>query len=525
MPTIPPSPRRRRRRAALVPLLLALVVGVGGWLWWPADAGDHAAWRADLADLERHTAVAYANLEWFVRSGTVDPQALHDSTVAALDRARTPREARRALVAFAAAFHDGHFHVRRPTPALVVEAERLWQRRDTPPPRDWPAERACTALGYRADARGFGLPLERLDGFVALPDAGDGFPAGVLPLPDGRRAGVLRIDLFSTYAHRSACARAWERLRDTLSAPCGERCAEAVDSMAAVVLLDRLAARAGALAAAGADLLVVDLTGNGGGEDVVDPMARTLTATRLRANPVALLRHPHVTAQLEEARAALTEDLARGDLPAEQRALLAGGVGRLDTLLAETRRPCDWSGIWRAGAASAACAMLVHGGTYATGLLDYAAPGALAGLASRWVLFGPGRFTYREGAWTGPLVVLVDRRTASASELFTALLRDNGAARVVGERTWGAGCGYTNGGIRHRLAHTGLDVQLPDCVRLRADGSNEVAGIRPDVEAGWQPGDDDLARAAKARAALANLASLGLSGSPGRTAPAARPGR
>lgn len=41
--------------------------------------------------------------------------------------------------------------------------------------------------------------------------------------------------------------------------------------------------------------------------------------------------------------------------------------------------------------------------------------------------------------WTGPLVVLVDRTTASAAEIFAGVLQERGRARLVGEPTWGKG--------------------------------------------------------------------------------------
>lgn len=500
---MPPHPLRATVMV-LSALLIVALTSAGPWL--PASSAERAGWRADLADLEHHVSRSYANLEWFVTRGRVDPRALHDSTLAALERARTRRDARRALQEFAAAFEDGHFRLSTPTPAVITAAVRLWDRRGTPPAPGWGADRACRALGYSADDRGFGLPFDRLDGFVPLPDAGD-FPAGLVPLADGQRAGVLRISLFSTYAHASACADAWRRVRDTLAAPCGETCTAAIDSVADMIVLDRLAARARALASAGARLLVVDLTGNGGGEDIVDPMARILTPIRLRAGPRPVLRHPHAVAQLEAGRAELAADLDRTDLPAARRSLVGSALIRMDSLIAEARRPCDWSGIWRGGARAARCSMLVKGGIYSTGLLDYAAPGSLDGLASRDVLFSPSRFTYEEGAWSGPLVVLVDHGTASAAEGFAAILRDNGAATVLGERTWGAGCGYTDGGIRHVLPHTGLDVSLPDCVRSRADGSNEVDGVTPDVTVPWRDGDDGLERARLVRELLSRSSS------------------
>lgn len=97
---------------------------------------------------------------------------------------------------------------------------------------------------------------------------------------------------------------------------------------------------------------------------------------------------------------------------------------------------------------------------------------------------------------TRPLFVLVDARTASASEYFAAVLQDNDAARIIGTRTMGAGCGYVDGGGEFVLPRTNLRVDVPNCVRLRKDGTNERAGIRPDVELSSQSSGLDRAREA-----------------------------
>ena len=92
--------------------------------------------------------------------------------------------------------------------------------------------------------------------------------------------------------------------------------------------------------------------------------------------------------------------------------------------------------------------------------------------------------------------------TASASEGFASQLRDAGAAVIVGEQTFGAGCGYTNGGLPIRLEHSGLEVRMPDCARMRLDGTNEVAGVTPDEQVGWEESDNATVIAEKAVAAI-----------------------
>ena len=107
-------------------------------------------------------------------------------------------------------------------------------------------------------------------------------------------------------------------------------------------------------------------------------------------------------------------------------------------------------------------------------------------------MFRPAELTYSDSLWTKPVAILVDQGTASAAEEFAAVLQDNSAAFIVGSRTLGAGCGYTNGGTPTSLPHTGATLKVPDCVRFRADGSNEVNGVLPDVQIPWRRDDEHV---------------------------------
>ena len=113
---------------------------------------------------------------------------------------------------------------------------------------------------------------------------------------------------------------------------------------------------------------------------------------------------------------------------------------------------CDRSGIWRG---EAVCPVFAGAGETAT--------------------------MQGTGAWTGPLWILMDRRTGSATEDFVVWLQQNGVARTLGERTAGAGCGYVGGGGRIRLQAAPFDVMAPNCARFLRDGTNEVEGIAPDI--------------------------------------------
>jgi C-terminal processing protease CtpA/Prc len=90
-----------------------------------------------------------------------------------------------------------------------------------------------------------------------------------------------------------------------------------------------------------------------------------------------------------------------------------------------------------------------------------------------------------------------DENTASAAECFAAMFADSGAASVLGSLTRGAGFGYTKRGIRTILKNSGAEVKIPDGVRFRCDGKNEVEGITPGLLVPWHANDSACQRAAR----------------------------
>ncbi|MGQ9510721.1 MAG: S41 family peptidase [Thermaceae bacterium] len=102
--------------------------------------------------------------------------------------------------------------------------------------------------------------------------------------------------------------------------------------------------------------------------------------------------------------------------------------------------------------------------------------------------------------WTGPMVVLVNGNSASASEIVAGALQDYGRAKVIGERTFGKGVGQTpytlsNGGEltlvtfewltpkRRAINQEGLkpDIEVKD-TRFPTPFSFQGAGVSPDTE-------------------------------------------
>jgi carboxyl-terminal processing protease len=90
---------------------------------------------------------------------------------------------------------------------------------------------------------------------------------------------------------------------------------------------------------------------------------------------------------------------------------------------------------------------------------------------------------------TQPLVVLVDRSTASASEIVTGALQDRHRAKVVGTRTFGKGVfqevvELSNGGA---LDITAGQYFTPSGRNLGGKGVSTGSGIQPDVQAADDP--------------------------------------
>ena len=500
-----------RFRSLLRPAAVSALV-VGGLLvaryFWPVPAATRGAWIADLELLEAHTAAAYANLGDRLASRNLAPRDLDTRTRAALGEARSLGAARAALIAFVEAFDDHHFVATAP-----YSAPRRWLRRllgkdrhREAGPISWSLSggEACARFGAR-DRRFGRVAWEALPGYTAL--AGDPashpFPAGLLARPGQPPLAVLRIGLFSQQGYPEICAAEWERqqLASRPETSCDEACQDDFWDGLEERLLDRFAAELSELAAGGADELLVDLTDNGGGSGIVGRMMRMVTARPIPERASGFIRHPHSVKRLSSIAADYATEAARPELPARQRELYAKVQQRMEAAAHDAAVPCDLTGLWQLTSASELpCANVGRAEPW----LDAAEQAELAAFEATEAGTAGAAKPERPAAWTGRLLVLTNRATASASEDFAASLQDAGAARIVGETTMGVGCGYTDGGVTLELPATGLTVRAPDCIRYRKDGRNEAEGVLPDLPIPWSDGDSARGRAEQTIAAIAS---------------------
>jgi hypothetical protein len=446
------------------------------------------AWLEDFAQLKHEMAAHYANLDWAVSERHIDLKGLSELTETRLREAQSEAEARRVVERFLQAFGDGHLSVRWPSPEGA-----LANVKNTKPSADC---FLCARLGFQEQKTAPGIAFSRLQGFEqhTTPDS-KYFPIGVLVLTEGKRIGLVRIALFSEHRFPDLCETAASQFGLHKDSACDEACGNRVELRAADLLTAALERQLGVLKACSIDALLVDITGNGGGSDWVEPAARTLTGKRLRSPRIGYIKHEHWAKDFNKR----LQDIER-DAAVHPHNLLAQATETYRRALSEAKQPVARDGIWQNQPVPALVAN--DPGLFASGTLPYLKPGELPNNPSSACLFYPSRYHYHEGIYSGPLLVLVDEKTASAAECFAAMLADNGAAVLLGSPTRGAGFGYTDGGIRTVLKNSGAQVKMPNGVRFRADGTNEVAGITPSVRVEWRNNDNAYQRAARVLAVL-----------------------
>lgn len=442
----------------------------------PAFAGqafDSKPWLDDLAQTREAFATKYANLEWAVFDREADLPALFADTKKRLEAAQSDTDARAAFDHLARRLGDGH--------VVFVWPSHANTSGDSASP-------ACADY----DPAIVSTPMvARVKGYQPIASAGDKlFPIGTI-MVGTHRVGVIRIALFEPEGFPQICKAALAKLRTPENKPCDDACHQKIDDAANNIYSDAFIEQLETLKKARPDMLLVDITRNGGGSEWAEAVARMLTSKRLVSERMDFVRGAHWVKHFGEIERDM-RDAAKKASP-EDRVWLLKWADEAAAKKKIAATPCDSAPLWRSE--HPACSWLGEGFSM-TGILASSDAESLRGKPWAPDVFTPMEFHYRDGVWNGPLIVAVDSGTGSASEEFAAELQDNHAALIVGEATAGAGCGHTDGGTPTTLKNSHAVLELPDCARIRADGSNEVRGVRPDVLIGWREKDGPGRRAA-----------------------------
>lgn len=436
-----------------------------------AKSFDPKIWLEDLAQMRQAFSAKYVNFEWAVFDRQADLAGLFADAQKRVEVSGSDADARAAFDRLIRQIGDGHVQLQWPkSRATKLHAV-------TPDP----------CAGY--DQANGGSPVAALaQGYEALetPQSAT-FPAGVITLGQ-RRLGVIKIPSFDPSAAPALCKEALAALSIPTDMPCDDDCASRIDGWAQARMNEEFIGQIEALKSVRIDALLVDIAANGGGTEWAAAAARMLTPIRLKSGGYRFMRGPHWAKKLGDLENNLRK-AATVALP-EDRAPLLEFANQAARAKLEASKSCDAAPFWKGQRPT--CSFLGEGPVF----LASADPMILRGKAWAPLVFSPMEYAYSEGIWRGPLMVLVDSGTASASEGFAAELQDNHAALIIGEHTYGAGCGYTDGGAPTTLKNTGAVLQLPDCVGLRADGSNMIRGIVPDVLVGFHRMDGPRLKAA-----------------------------
>jgi C-terminal processing protease CtpA/Prc len=398
--------------------------------------------------------------------------------------------------------------------------EPIYEKRTTtptaaekPPATDVPElhsstdpETACKIMGFQDPRPSSAMPHHDLEGYTTVKSS-NAFERGILKLKNGEHVAFMRVGSFSEFGYPGVCRESWKKFQTKFRGTCQQKCQREFqrDYVIPQLLTDaRIFLRE--LNQRKIDRLVVDITGNGGGSGWGETLSRMLSPRPTIPCPMAkLIKHP-VSAEIytnhiaEVDQALKTPGLSQLDTD-----LLRSAKGQLEELNRQVQEHCDLSAYWNSVTFKPQCSLLPAASEFACGQFPYLQPGALKPLSMsmRRTLFYSLGSEFEESLYRGRLFILIDRYSSSSSEYFSAMLQDANAALIIGERSNASGCGYVNGGVPLTLPHSGLNVMASNCIRFRKDGSNEVFGIKPDVEIPWA-GEDAPAALKSLIEAVAN---------------------
>jgi len=435
---------------------------------------DKEEYKEDFEQLMTELSQAYGNLIYIVEDRKIDLSAMRENTLKDISNLTNMKDGRKLLNKFIKQFSDPHLR-------LVWPKEKSDLLYDFNAPEEYMDTSAfCKEVGYTT-RKNPGVSFRYLEDYLSLESSdSDVFPAGVLDLGK-TKVGVIRIDYFMPTYFPLLCADAVKSLNIDISKSCGDDCWSSIDFTADDLLTKILERQINELVSRDIDAILIDITNNGGGTSWVKVAERVLTPVKLNSSRVGNIIHPHQSEHFNNAITTIEEDLASPQASHEK--LLLNALDKYKQASQKLTKPCDRSNLWLGKTLECE---LVDNSFFTTGAMQYANPGELSTLKSSGYLFSPSDHEYEEGLYAGPLYVLTNNLTASAAEEFTAILQDNNAATIIGQPTMGAGCGYTNGGIDIELKHTKAKLLVPDCVRFRKDGTNEVVGIEPDILIPWR---------------------------------------
>ncbi|RIV71563.1 S41 family peptidase [Flagellimonas aequoris] len=453
-----------------------------GLLIFSKPSGNTQQWIADFDKLKEEMVKGYANLKFSTIKEGLDLAELNKRTTLQLEQAKSKEDAQEIIMNFLKIFNDGHLRARKyRVPDKNLNSDKAFRELNS----NDSAFSALTKMAYEKRAPKFPIQYDSVAGYEPLTSKENPFPLAIIK-KDEDKIGVLRIGFFGYWRYWDTALSLWEEHSQTFEGNCDNECQWTFTKMVEKELTQKLIQQIDLAKSLEVDALIVDVSGNGGGTEWYEAVARLFSDSKLRNPPFYVVKHTIWQNVLSPQLKLIDADLANPDINVPLKNALQQLKDHTSQLLESCINHCDPNDVWSNN--NLECLDLLEH-AYA-----YELPEAITEdkqfrelhtknliQTNRFLPFKRGIFADKDR-----LFIVQDRGSGSATEGFTSILQSNEAAIIVGETSYGAGCGYTNGGQEVVLEHLDLVVKMPDCVRLRKDGTNEIYGIKPDIAIGWE---------------------------------------
>lgn len=438
-------------------------------------------WLQDYKTLKSELTTGYANLQEAVRKERIDLIKLNDKTVKGIENAISKKEAQSVVISFLKKFNDGHLRA-----SVVNTISDTGSEIDNYVYSTDNTTIALEKMGFEKNETHYNIRYDSIEGYRSLVLDKNPFDAGIIDASEGK-IGILKLHSFGHWTYWNTAMDIWESYRKKIDKSCDNDCqwkfVQEVESSLSRSILVRLEQ----LKNESISSLLLDVSDNGGGTSWYEEIVRFFSDKKLIKSKISFVKHKHWNFILKNHLKLIEEDLSNTNIKEELKKKLTMFRALVLEKIRKTESVCSFDEIWKEQGFE--CAELIPH-PYAAELPFGIMQDSQFNLLKIKQILDTSRFLpFRRNVYSGPLYVVQDVYSASATEGFTSLLQLNNRAIIVGENSYGAGCGYTNGGISIKLKSLNLIVKMPDCSRYRKDGKNEIYGIEPDLLTDWNKED------------------------------------
>ncbi|MDF1795492.1 MAG: S41 family peptidase [Coxiellaceae bacterium] len=319
---------------------------------------------------------------------------------------------------------------------------------------------------------------------ITILNDGEGYiKTGLISFKHKKKVGVLEINSFNPVRmQNNFCAHYWG-IYTKKNNNCDARCKRKfIDVYLSKKVIDAYSSAITQLKKHHVDAILVDVLQNGGGVgDPADVLARLFSPQGIHSPRLRLVKTAESDQYLASLQATLNK-LKKNKLNKLEKKWLRQGKKRLGPLASSIKKPCQLSSIWQKTTYTASCSNLTSGDLWPPGLYGYLNQKKATNKKDFSALYSLFSYNYQPDLFSGPVFVLMNRRSASSAEYVINMLKDNRPTTLIGEKTRGAGCGYHNLLGPVVLTNTKMQISMPNCTRYRKNGENAVGGTNPDIK-------------------------------------------